>query len=65
MTEIKSPENQQELFAEFSQEPRRLQRFPSLAKSHNPILISTTLEQILLVGIVLVLTLCLAFFWGC
>jgi septal ring-binding cell division protein DamX len=64
MTEVKSTESQQELFTQFSQEPRRHQRFPSLAKSHKPILLTVTLEQILLASILLTLVLCFVFFLG-
>ena len=64
MAETKTPENQQELFSEFSQESQRPQRFPSLAKSHKPILFSVTMEQILLAGILLILLMCFVFFLG-
>ena len=64
MAETKAPESQQELFSEFSQESQRPQRFPSLAKSHKPILFSATMEQILLAGILLILVMCFVFFLG-
>ncbi len=64
MAEDKSQETQQELFQEFSSSPKRPERFPSLTKTQKPILISTTLEQMLMVGIVLILILCGVFFLG-
>ncbi len=64
MTEPQTQENQQELFGNFASEPRRHERIPSIAKTQKPILISTTLEQILLAGIVLILVFCLVFFLG-
>jgi septal ring-binding cell division protein DamX len=65
MTEFKAEETQQELFQEFSgqMQPRR-ERFPSLAKSQKPILVSTSLEQIILAVIVVILTGCFVFFLG-
>lgn len=59
-----SQETQQELFEEFSQAPKRSERFPTLAKSQKPILISTTIEQMLIFGILLILILCGVFFLG-
>ncbi len=64
MTDDKSQETQQELFQEFSSTPKHSERFPTLAKAQKPILISTTIEQILMVSIVLILTLCGVFFLG-
>lgn len=61
----KTHETQQELFEEFSPAPKRgPERFPSIARSHKPILISTTLEQILMTVIVAILILCGVFFLG-
>ena len=57
-------EAQQELFEEFSTAPPKPERFPSIAKTQKPILISTTLEQILMAGIVFVLVLCGVFYLG-
>lgn len=66
MTETKLPEYQQELFTEFSPETpgKRQERMPGLAKSQKPILMSLTIEQILLAGIGLILLCCAAFFMG-
>ncbi len=64
MTEIQQEEKQQELFPSFEGKSKKPERFPALAKSYKPILISTTIEQIILVCIVLILTACLMFFLG-
>ena len=65
MTDDKSPsETQQELFTQFSSAPKRAERFPALAKTQKPILISTTLEQLLMVSIIFILLLCGVFFLG-
>ena len=64
MNELKLQENQQELFSDFVPESHRPERIPSIAKVQKPILISTTIEQILLVGIVSILVCCLVFFLG-
>lgn len=64
MMDDQPAETQQELFQEFSTAPKKPERFPSIAKSHKPILISTTLEQVLLVSIISVLVLCGVFFVG-
>jgi septal ring-binding cell division protein DamX len=59
-------ETQQELFEEFSAggPKKQAERFPSIAKTQKPILISTTLEQLLMTGILSVLLLCGIFFLG-
>ena len=65
MTDDNKPrETQQELFEEFSPAPKKTERFPSIAKTHKPILFSTTLEQLLMASIVFVLGLCGVFFLG-
>jgi cell division septation protein DedD len=64
MTEIKPLETQQELFREFSKEPKKVDRFPSIAKPQKPVLISTNVEQLILAGIVLILAACFVFFLG-
>ena len=64
MTDERSQETQQELFQQFSSAPKRPERFPTLAKTQKPILISTTLEQLLMVTIVFILLLCGVFFLG-
>ncbi len=60
----KEEEIQAELFHEFSSEPKKAKRFPSLHKSPKPILISTSVEQLIFAGILLILALCLIFFLG-
>ena len=64
MTDDKISETQQELFDQFSSAPKRPERFPALAKTQKPILISTTLEQLLMVSILFILLLCGVFFLG-
>jgi len=64
MVEIHQEEKQQELFLEFQGVAKRPERFPALAKSHKPILFSTTIEQIILVSIALILVGCFTFFLG-
>lgn len=65
MNDILTKEKQQELFEEFSpSSPKRVERIPALAKSNNPILITTTTEQILLASIIGILILCAIFFLG-
>ena len=64
MTDDRISETQQELFDQFSSAPKRPERFPALAKTQKPILISTTLEQLLMVSILLILLLCGVFFLG-
>ena len=64
MTDDKTKETQQELFEEFSPAPKKAERFPSITKTHKPILFSTTLEQLLMASIVFILGLCGVFFLG-
>ena len=64
MSDPKPQEIQQELFREFSKESRRTERIPPLAHAQKPILFSTTLEHLLLGGILFILVLCLVFFLG-
>lgn len=64
MTDERPSETQQELFTQFSPAPKRPERFPTLAKTQKPILISTTLEQLLMAGILCILVLCGVFFLG-
>lgn len=63
MAEIKE-ESQQELFREFSGEALRSERFPSIPKAQKPILLTTSTEQLILAGILLILSFCLVFFLG-
>ncbi len=60
----KSKETQQELFEQFSQEPKKAERFPGLPRSQKPILLSTNTEQLLMGGILVILLLCGVFFLG-
>ena len=64
MAEIEQEEKQQELFLQFSGETKRPERFPALAKTHKPILLNTTVEQIILVSIAVILVGCFVFFLG-
>lgn len=64
LNDPKPQENQQELFAGFSPETKHPERMPSIAKTQKPILISTTLEQVLLVAILTILLLSFVFFLG-
>lgn len=65
MPEIRSQENQQELFQEFSNEPdRRPERFPSFQKTQKPLLFTTNVEQLVLAAILFVLCGCFVFFLG-
>ena len=64
MSDLKTQENQRELFSHFSSEPPAAERAPLIAKTQKPILISTTMEHLLLAGIVFILVFCLVFFLG-
>lgn len=65
MSEINKPEEtQHELFQEFSKEQKKLDRFPTLQRTQKPILLTTSTEQIILIGIVLILLCCFVFFLG-
>ncbi len=64
MNEKQRPENQSELFPILSGEPRPPDPIPMITKTQKPIFFSTTLEQLLLAGIVLILLLCFVFFLG-
>ena len=64
MTELKQEESQKELFQEFSGEIKKTDRFPSLARSQKPVLVSTSVEQIIFCGILAILILCFMFFLG-
>lgn len=66
MNEGKPQENQQELFSDFAppQQQQRVERAPGISKAPKPILISTTLEQLLFAGLILILVFCLVFFLG-
>ncbi len=64
MGELKPEETQHELFQEFSKESKKPDRFPSLGHTQKPILLTTSIEQIILCGIVLILLCCFVFFLG-
>ncbi len=64
MAETKPQETQQELFAGLVGEPKKPERFPSIQRSQKPILVTTSVEQIVLTGIVLILAGCFVFFLG-
>ena len=64
MAETKQEETQKEFFNEFSGEAKGPDRFPSIQKTQKPILLNTSVEQLLLAGILLILLLCFAFFLG-
>ncbi len=64
MIENRPPETQQELFREFSREPKKPERFPGIQKAHKPILVSTSVEHVLLGAILLILAGCFVFFLG-
>ncbi|HXV18735.1 MAG TPA: SPOR domain-containing protein [Candidatus Omnitrophota bacterium] len=65
MTEIKQGETQQELFGEFaSKEARKPDRFPSLNRAPKPIPIYASIDQIILVSILMILLGCFVFFLG-
>ena len=64
MANIQQEETQRELFTEFSGLAKKTERFPAIAKSHKPLFFSTTVEQIILVGIGLILVNSFVFFLG-
>ena len=64
MPENHDQESQQEFFGEFSKQAERPQRFPALARSQKPVLISATSEYILVACILLILAFCAVFFLG-
>ena len=64
MTELKQEESQKELFQEFSGDIKKTDRFPALARSQKPVLVSTSVEQIVFCGILAILVLCFMFFLG-
>lgn len=64
MTELRQEESQKELFQEFSGETKKTDRFPALAGSQKPVLISTSIEQLIFCGILAILFFCFMFFLG-
>ena len=64
MNDPSQQEMQHELFEEFSKETKRTERIPQLSRAQKPILFNTTLEQLLLGSILLILAFCLVFFLG-
>ena len=56
MNEPELQEPQKELFNEFSsQEAKKAERFPAFHRTPKPILFSTSVEQLVLAGILLIL----------
>ena len=65
ITEFKQDETQQELFVEFaSKQAKKTDRFPSLNRPPKPILINASIDQVILVSIILILSACFIFFLG-
>ncbi|MGH7198383.1 MAG: SPOR domain-containing protein [Candidatus Omnitrophota bacterium] len=65
MSDLKPEESQQELFVEFAPgQAKKPERFPAFHRAPKPILLTTSVEQILLVGILVILAGCLIFFLG-
>lgn len=65
MTDPKHQEMQSELFTQFSPgEIKNPGRFPPVPKTHKPILLTTSVEQLILAGIGLILLSCFIFFLG-
>ena len=64
MAEIKQEESQQELFREFSGETVKPERFPTIPKIQKPVLLNTSVEQLILAFILAILAFCLMFFLG-
>ena len=64
MTEIKPGETQQEFFGEFSKTPQQRRPIPPDHRLQRPILLTTSAEQVILVGILLILAACFIFFLG-
>lgn len=65
MSDGSTKEWQQELFGEFEPSgPKQPERIPALSKNQKPIFLSTTIEQVLLAGIIAILVLCAIFFLG-
>lgn len=64
MNDPKPRETQQELFEEFSDSPKKTERFQQISRSQKPILISTNTEQLIMTGILSILVLCAVFFLG-
>jgi septal ring-binding cell division protein DamX len=64
MNEPRSKETQHELFEEFSKSPKKQDGFQGISNSQKTLLFSTTFEQLLMYGILLILLLCGVFFLG-
>lgn len=64
MTDLKPPETQREFFQEFAKESKKPERFPSIHKAQKPVLLNTSVEQLVFMGIVSILALCFTFFLG-
>src|SRR3989338_7078048 len=64
MTEINQEEMQQELFIEFADAAKKPERFIPQNKVNQPILLNTSVEQLILIGITMILVCCFVFFLG-
>lgn len=64
MAEINQEETQQELFEQFAGSARKPERFLPQNKINKPILFSTSVEQVILISITLILVCCFVFFLG-
>jgi hypothetical protein len=65
MSETKPGDSQQDLFIDFqSGQPKKPERLPQLHRAPKPILLTTSVEQIILVGILMILAGCVIFFLG-
>src|SRR3989338_6829066 len=64
MSEIDQEETQQELFAEFAGAAQKSERFLPQSKVNKAILLNTSVEQVILVSIALILVCCFVFFLG-
>ncbi len=64
MRDAEQGETQQEFFDNFSKTGKALKRSPYDPKFQKPMLVTTSLEQIILAGILLILAACFVFFLG-
>ena len=64
MNDPRAKETHQDFFPEFSREPKKKERFPGLSRTQKPLLLTTNTEQLLMIGILLILVLCGIFFLG-
>ena len=65
MSDLKPGETQHDLFGEVAPgQPKKSERFAPFHRTPKPILLSTSVEQIILTGILVILAGCLVFFLG-